>query len=659
MGALLSIHLATAWWKYNPILQKPTTLEPVKPWSWFWYYGPDPAAGCSYGQYQDPDNAFDIIHEQKDQVLSPASGKPMKFVSSMSYEDVCAHLDKVIGKPSSWAGVCKSCKACLSASVDLSEAGTVFCSLCGGEVEKQEHHNLQGKTMNSKITALKNQIRTSANKRSEELSAEAKVKARRERVQAAIKERIQAKREKEEEWVPLSLVIAKANRLKAKAAKKAKAESEEFVSLDEILEAMNEVKADEEGGSALEKAAEHLEEAAESLKEHAQEEALEPEHGGGAMPEAPAAEEAPAAPAEEASDEYVDLDMVISMLNKKEALARRRRLKEVAAKIKQAKAEAPESPEDIKADPLFEETKADEEPEMVSEENPAVEEVPAKEVEEAEGMRFESLASPEAFAKVRKEDIDMTLYGENTDNPTWNVTVAGIPAARIQLKAQASAEDIRAAFCSDDYALDLIEHCAKSGFVPTMNKVSAQFWANHTSNKQLEDRLRAKAEASFKDERKTMLASFRNEFMACLNIVTAGINKNFFPAIGNPLKDHLFANLTMVGLPEQTAISSIEKSFQEGSSEYFRSLFDKAQEYMDMPKEVRAEMASAIGASNYLDAYASKSEQVTSHATLADRVAQASVIPASNGGGSSLSVTALKVNESDFKTMLKAAWKGN
>ena len=703
----MASHLTTAWWKYNPILQKPTTLEPVQPWSWFWYYGPDPAAGCSYGQYHDEDNVFDVIHEVKDEVFSPASGKPMKMVCGLSYDEVKSHLDKVIGTMSSWSGTCSSCQACLTASVSLSEANEVYCSLCGGDVKA--NLSAKGKTMD-KIKELKNQIRSSYLKR-KEATASSDVVARREKIKAAVKARLVAKaaatasseewvplsvvvakanrikaiRAKKaaassEEWVPLSVVVAKANRIKeigakkaaaakaykikeiqANRAKKAKADNDEFVSLDEILEAMN-VEAD--GENALERAADNLEEAAKNLKEHAAEESMEPEHGGDDLggddlddlggDEAGEADEA-GEPSEGGDEEYMDLDMVVSMLNKREMHARRRRLQEVAAKLKSKRRSARA---DASVDELFDGIKPEEMPTMEAEENPAVEDVPAADLKDAEAMRFEPLASASSFSKIKKEDIDMTLYSERGENPTWNVTVAGVPVASISLKAQASAEDIRSVFCSDDYALDLIEHCVKSGFVPTMNKVSAKFWANHLSDSKIEARFVAKAEASFAADRRALQAAFRNELTACLNIVTAGINKNYYPALGNPLKDHLFANLTMVGLPEQTAISAIEKSFQEGSSGYFAALFDKASEYMDMPKQVRAEIASAIGASNYLDAYSNNPAQ-TGHATLADRVAQASVIPAANGGGNSLNVTALRINEADFKSQLKSVWKKN
>jgi len=675
----LASHLTTAWWKYNPILQKPTTLEPVQPWSWFWYYGPDPAAGCSYGQYHDEDNVFDVIHEVKDEVFSPASGKPMKMVCGLSYDEVKSHLDKVIGTMSSWSGTCSSCQACLTASVSLSEANEVYCSLCGGDVKA--NLSAKGKTMD-KIKELKNQIRSSYLKR-KEATASSDVVARREKIKAAVKARLVAKAAataSSEEWVPLSVVVAKANRIKAirakkaaaakaykikeiqaNRAKKAKADNDEFVSLDEILEAMN-VEAD--GENALERAADNLEEAAKNLKEHAAEESMEPEHGGDDLggddlddlggDEAGEADEA-GEPSEGGDEEYMDLDMVVSMLNKREMHARRRRLQEVAAKLKSKRRSARA---DASVDELFDGIKPEEMPTMEAEENPAVEDVPAADLKDAEAMRFEPLASASSFSKIKKEDIDMTLYSERGENPTWNVTVAGVPVASISLKAQASAEDIRSVFCSDDYALDLIEHCVKSGFVPTMNKVSAKFWANHLSDSKIEARFVAKAEASFAADRRALQAAFRNELTACLNIVTAGINKNYYPALGNPLKDHLFANLTMVGLPEQTAISAIEKSFQEGSSGYFAALFDKASEYMDMPKQVRAEIASAIGASNYLDAYSNNPAQ-TGHATLADRVAQASVIPAANGGGNSLNVTALRINEADFKSQLKSVWKKN
>src|SRR5690606_3755766 len=113
------------------------------------------------------------------------------------------------------------------------------------------------------------------------------------------------------------------------------------------------------------------------------------------------------------------------------------------------------------------------------------------------------------------------------EDPTWAVTVAGVPACRIRLSAQAASEEIRKVFCSEDYALDLIDHCATAGFVPTMQKVNAEFWANHVSDAKVADRFKSEAKAVATVETAEYIKNFKENFFACLNLAVAGINKNF------------------------------------------------------------------------------------------------------------------------------------
>jgi len=386
------------------------------------------------------------------------------------------------------------------------------------------------------------------------------------------------------------------------------------------------------------------------------------------MEEEAAEEAAPAAAPAPAEDEYMDLDMVLSTLNKREAQREKaeakkkaeararwmeRRKKAVAArKVKAAEEMEEEAKEKEEASEEAPAEKAAE-PDMAAEENAPAEEVK----EESVAMKFEPLASVDALKGIKRDQIDMSLFGDNSDNPTWHVTVAGVPTARIQLKAQASAEDIRDVFVTDDYAFSLIDHCEKSGFVETMNKVNAEFWANYTSNKKAAARYEASAEQKYSAEYKKLLASFRNDFINCLNIVNAGLNKNFYPEIGNPLKGSLFANLTMVGLPEQTATSAIEKAFAEGAADYFTSLFEKSEEYMDMSPAVRSEMAKAITRANTvnIDNAAMASAEP---ATLAERMSRSSATAMATAG-SAFQVRAqpLSIDTDDYKRQLKAAWR--
>jgi len=611
--------IVSTWWrKYNPILQKPTSLEPIAPWGWSWYYGPDPAAGCSYGQYHDDDNGFDILTEKAHTVYSPATGKPMVFVSDVPFEEVQKKVATAKGATVCSSMSCASCEASLVADFDLADAPSLYCCRCG-EVLRQLGINKEGKTMrtasvsqDARLQKLKAKIRANLLQEGEKPAAATAEVVKSARL-AEIRKRAHA-------------------RIAARRAEQATA-SEEWISIDTIVQAMEE----EEAKEACDEAKVCEDDAKMKCDDEAM---LEGEEA------APAADEA------KPEDEFIDIDMVLSMLKRKEHLAKARAARAKAATVK-AEEVAPAAPAAVEP-----------EPDMVAQENPlpeavdsakeavveesAAEEKAEEKAEEA-AMKYEPLASLAALRNVKKDQIEMLLYAEHTENPFWNVMVSGTPVARVQLQSQMAPEEIKAVFVSEDYASDLAEHCEKTGFVETMKKVNAEFWANHTSNAKVAAHYQVEAQTKFEDERKKHLASFKNDFVSCLNIVQAGLTKNFYPEVGNPLKDALFANLTLAGLPEETAVSVIEKSFGEGSPTYFRSLFDKAEEYMSHTKETRAELAKAISNSNSL-------VHMDEPVTLQDRLARASAI-AQVSGSPGLQVSAVTIDSNAFKAQLKGAWR--
>ena len=677
------------WWKYNPLLQKPTSLDPVRPWGWFWYYGPDPASGCSYGQYHDDDNDFDMITAKDKVVYSPATGKPMQFVGLVPQEEFADKVSKVTGVNFNGCRVsCISCSAALVSDYNLNEMDEVHCCKCGELCKTTDEE----KTIKGDKTITK--VNASREERIQGLKCRIRANiAKKKRVEAAKERRLKLEDEERKKRKELT---AERNRLSLKTNKKIRAEEEEkkededeeLISLDSIMEAMEEDECEDENCPSEDAYLEEKNEdeecedevcAAEGddVEEEPIEETLEDD-----LEEEPmldeelmldeTAEEDPIdlggeeqAPADEPTeDEYYDLDMVLSMINKKEKMLKTKKAKkkakaeegtEVSDKEKDSEFslldEAPEEKVEVEVEekvPESDEAKAEDECEEETAEKPAAK-------EDLEAMKFEPLAALNSLKNVRKEDIDMALYHEDTENPTWNVTVAGVPTAAIQLKKQSSPDEIRAVFCSEDYAKDLMIHCEKTGFVQTMNKVKADFWSNHTSNKKIAERFTKEAKASFEMERKKLLATFKQDFRNCINIVSAGMSKNFYPDMGNALKEHMFTNLRTVGLPEQTAISCVEKSFAEGSAQYFDALFEKSEEYMNLTNDSRKEIAAAISQGSSI-AQAATLEN-TALETLGDRVAQASLVP-NMISGTPLKVTRdVLMDTESYKAELRSVWR--
>ena len=557
---------AVAYWKYNPLLQKPTSLKPVMPYGYYWYFGPDPAAGVSYGQYHDKQNDISVVTENAAIVYSPATGVPMDKVDDVPFEEIKAQLSEATASRGLSAANCVACQKDMVSDYDLSEPDKVFCVGCGGEVQVGRGNNPKEKTMGAaeKMSEIKARIRAKAKAKAKE-QAEAKVK---EEKRKALAERL--KKRKEE-------------RAKKEAeAAEAEASKTKFIPLETILATMKQIKAEEEGDEIpieeiMEAMDDELEGDDEASMDYEEEEA---------PAEEPASDEAEMdyseeeAPADESGDEgddesYMELDMILGMLKKKKRLEAKK-----AAEAKKATAEGEEEEEapaeeappadnaeaeddssgddganpadEPDAEPDREPTSAGDEPpaeeadtppndedsqpepDMLSEENP----LPTG--GDSEAMRFEPLAS---FENVTRDQISMELFDEEGENPFWNITVAGVPAARVQLCKQHQPDTIRDIFCSEGYASDIADHCEKTGFVKTMNRVNAEFWANQTSDSKIAAKFQKEAQASFNKERETMVASFRDDFLNCINIVTCGLNKNFYPDMGHDIKAALLSNL--------------------------------------------------------------------------------------------------------------------
>lgn len=625
-------HKVKAWWiRYNPITQKPTSLSPYLGWNWLSYYGPDPTSGVSYGSYVDEASRTIVLSERKEKVFSPVTGKPMSFVCEVSGEE----LEATAGESADAEYQCSGCGFASGYSSSGLEPG--YCVACG---DKSVIPQKKGHIMASKLEEIKARLKA----KRESNAAYAKIVAK-------AKKKAVAAEEKED----LDSIIGD---------KDAKA-SEGWVPLEDIIK---------EAKSKMDCAAEHEGEESAEHEEH----------------ESPAEEAAEHAA--DSDDEFVDLDVVLSAAREqaqktvearkkvKAAIARQRRLAVVKARVRaRLKSKASEhidvalpeaelagqEPKPVAIDehaiepgiPVMEmgEDKKEEMPaEMPAElgAEPAPE--MAEEKEEMTAMKFEPLASLQVLSKAKRDDIDMVLFDDQGKNPTWNVSVAGVPACRVSLQDQDFADEIRSVFCSEDYARDLLEHCVKAGFIPTMNRVKAKFWANEfTKSDALKD-ITQKATASLEAEKAKYLAAYKENFLGCLNIVSAGMNKNFYPE-GNALKMHLFSQLTTVGLPEQTAISVIEASFSEAAPAYFKTLFEKSTDYMSLTKEARGEIAQAIMRSPVLQETGSSEMEP---ATLAERVATASVIPSLTSTGPGFTVrAAASIDSDEFKSQLSRSWR--
>lgn len=243
----------------------------------------------------------------------------------------------------------------------------------------------------------------------------------------------------------------------------------------------------------------------------------------------------------------------------------------------------------------------DEEPgeEMPMDDEEPVEEMPEEE-EGVEGVEYEALQSLDDLGDepVPESDVHMTLFGEGTpeapgDSPFWNVDVAGTPVARVYLKDQPKPDEIRKVFCSSDYYRGVSGAISKVGLAPVLKQIKAHLWANEVSKTKLAQDIQAKVDAEAQKRVKATTENLAKNLLQRIAIVCAGMDKNFYKNVGNPLKEALWSELHKQGIANPSPV--IEAAFRQGATPYFRAVLTKAMEYMEMQPEALEQIQDAIG----------------------------------------------------------------
>ncbi len=126
---------------YNPHVSKPVALEPIGEEGGYHYFGPPADYGGSYGLYTD--GSTTIATQRAQEIFSPASGVPMKYVGPTSYEAVKKALSG-----SKFANLLHSCGRCGLAYVTSADyVKSMSCIGCG---EQSEYGNALMRGRNAK-----------------------------------------------------------------------------------------------------------------------------------------------------------------------------------------------------------------------------------------------------------------------------------------------------------------------------------------------------------------------------------------------------------------------------------------------------------------------------------------------------------------------------
>jgi hypothetical protein len=204
----------------------------------------------------------------------------------------------------------------------------------------------------------------------------------------------------------------------------------------------------------------------------------------------------------------------------------------------------------------------------------------------------------ESIASADAEDVDLHLYvNADANDAWWNVTVKGIPAARI-VKSSLDSK-VHAFFLKDEFAANLKQAIASEGLSAVLEGAHAEYYANAYLQSELADQVRAEYEAEASDDYTAKTADLRDKFIDVVKLVTAGIAKNYFPEIGSPIKAALFEELDEAGLDNPA--EPIEAAFAKANEAHFDAIFAKATELMDKSSEFLDDLRETIAGAGVIN----------------------------------------------------------
>ena len=247
---------------------------------------------------------------------------------------------------------------------------------------------------------------------------------------------------------------------------------------------------------------------------------------------------------------------------------------------------------------------------------------------ETKAMQTEFLASLE---NLQGERVEMSLYGEESENPFWNLTVDSEPVGRIYLADQQDSASIKSSFVSDSYAQNFGNAIGKVGVSKMLELSKARLFAHEVDEAKITARLRDKARVEAKAEFEEKLGTIRKDFLSAVTLAMIGTDKNYFQGEGaHELKGGLFNALVQAGLESHHAVAAIEAGFEDAPA-YWQFVMAKATELMDMPKEGREAIEKTVLASGKIEV-AVQPEAGSEEQQIMDRLVKSSVEIVSKGG---------------------------
>lgn len=270
-------------------------------------------------------------------------------------------------------------------------------------------------------------------------------------------------------------------------------------------------------------------------------------------------------------------------------------------------------------------------------------EVPPAAEPKAESSTVETLSDISALAGVKSSDVEMVLFGANTDKPYWDVYVKQQPTARIHLADLPKPQEVRARFLDVKlYPNDIADAIEKFGCQEILASQNAKMFAYKLDEGKMATRIKSKVQAELQQDHVKKLTTLKDKFMKAIVLAAKAADVNFFKGTQNTLKDALYSEMERIGIADPISVASA--AFQKGQVPYIESLLNQAVEFLGMDEKALEQVAAAIDKINPTPTVGSRSQQ------LKDKLVRGNV-PVTATSGEKVEGTTL--SQDNFKGNLK------
>jgi len=207
-------------------------------------------------------------------------------------------------------------------------------------------------------------------------------------------------------------------------------------------------------------------------------------------------------------------------------------------------------------------------------------------------------------------NVDLFLYGAETESPHWVVLASGRPVAEIRLDDQEEPQKIAKLFVTEKYAEGVREAAKSFDFAEVLAGVRARPYVASVAGNDAFKRIEAAAKEAAKTELKKAKAALRDDALNMLNLVVVAQTKNFISE--NVLKSELFARMKDAGIVDRQAVAIIEAAYQAKAPEHFENCFKQAFKWMDLQPEALSELEEQIKGLAHRTPHVAESEEIPS-----------------------------------------------